>query len=93
MDHVTCNWRTIRYREIHIVSELPKGRSGKVLVKDLAARLQDFAIQKNENNLEKLEQQVIELASESFRVPVNELSLTTAPANISKWDSVAHMDL
>ena len=39
-----------------------------------------------------MEQTVLLLASQSFRVPLGELTLSTAPQNCSRWDSVAHMD-
>ncbi len=79
-------------REIHLVSKLPKGRSGKVLVNELIAQLQQGALQKKEETRERLEEQILQIASESFRTPLSELSLTTTPQSCSSWDSVAHMD-
>ncbi len=79
-------------REIHLLPELPRGRSGKVLVNELAARLQAGTLAKKEEAFEKLDEQIIQLASQSFHVPVKDLSLLTAPQNCSSWDSVAHMD-
>lgn len=79
-------------REIHILTELPKGRSGKVLLNELANRLKEKTFQNRETTLAGLEEQVVRLASESFRTPSTELSMKTAPASCSKWDSVAHMD-
>jgi len=79
-------------REIHIVSELPKGRSGKVLVNELIAQLQQGSLQKKEETEAKVEEQVLQIASDSFRTPLSELSLATTPQSCSSWDSVAHMD-
>ena len=79
-------------REIRIVAELPKGRSGKVLLNILAERLQEKSFQNKEAAVAGLEEQVVRLASESFRTPASELSMKTAPATCSRWDSVAHMD-
>jgi hypothetical protein len=39
-----------------------------------------------------LEKKILSLASESFRVPVADLSVTTTPQTCNRWDSVAHMD-
>lgn len=79
-------------REIHILSELPKGRSGKVLLNELAKQLQQNAHATTNVALMDLEQEVVRLASESFRTPAEQLSLKTSPASCSRWDSVAHMD-
>jgi len=79
-------------REIHIVSELPKGRSGKVLLNELVVQLQQGSLRRKEETHEKLEEQVLQIASDSFRTPLSELSLTTTPQTCSSWDSVAHMD-
>ena len=80
-------------REIHIVPELPKGRSGKILVNELISRLIEGSLKETEKAQEKLEEKILRLASESFRVPIEELSLATTPQQCSRWDSVAHMDL
>lgn len=80
-------------REIHLVSEFPKGRSGKVLNAELLAKLADGTLKSKETIQQGLEDRILELASESFRMPASELSMATAPQNCSKWDSVAHMDL
>ena len=79
-------------REIHIVSDLPKGRSGKVLVNELIAQLQQGSLQKKQDAEARVEEQILQIASDSFRTPLNELSLATTPQSCSSWDSVAHMD-
>ncbi len=79
-------------REIHIFSELPKGRSGKVQLQVLIEQLQTGVLQKKIIPAEKLHEKILTLAAESFRVPVEELSLDTTPQTCSRWDSVAHMD-
>ncbi len=79
-------------REIHLLPELPKGRSGKVLIHELILRLQRGAPAPVEDHGQNLEEQVLHLASESFRVSPGELSLNTTPQTCSRWDSVAHMD-
>jgi long-chain acyl-CoA synthetase len=79
-------------REIHIRKELPKGRSGKVLLSELIAQLQNNDISTPDASHAGLENLVIKLASESFRTPLAQLSLRTAPVSCSRWDSVAHMD-
>ena len=80
-------------REIHLLPELPKGRSGKVLVNNLVSRLIEGSLKENKKAQESLEEKVLRLASESFRVPLVDLSLSTTPQQCSRWDSVAHMDL
>jgi long-chain acyl-CoA synthetase len=79
-------------REIYLLPEFPKGRSGKILVNELLAKLQSNFLQKEKIPTLKIEEEVLRLASESFRVSLQELSLSTAPQNCSKWDSVGHMD-
>lgn len=79
-------------REIHIFQELPKGRSGKILLRELTALVQAAKSGIHEDNKAQMEEQVLHLAAESFRTPSSELSMKTAPATCSRWDSVAHMD-
>ncbi len=79
-------------RQIHFLPELPKGRSGKVLLNELSAQLNEKTFHQNQGLLQSLEEQVLQLATESFRTPLSELSMKTSPASCSKWDSVAHMD-
>jgi len=80
-------------REIHIVRDLPKGRSGKVLVNELIARLMEGSLKQPEAAQQEIEERVLQLASESFRAPIEEISPATTPQSFSRWDSVAHMDL
>lgn len=80
-------------REIHIVSELPKGRSGKVLSNELIKRLMEGSLRHPDKTQEGIEERILKLASESFRAPLEEISPATTPQNLSRWDSVAHMDL
>ncbi len=79
-------------REIHVLPALPRGRSGKVIVNEVIALLQQGQLQGKKDTTERLEDQVLKLASESFRVSLEELTLETTPQNCSRWDSVAHMD-
>ena len=79
-------------REIYLLPALPRGRSGKVLGNELIAMLTNGSLKKEEKSKEKIEDRILRLASQSFRVPLAELSPATAPANCSRWDSVAHMD-
>ena len=79
-------------RDIYIFDQLPKGRSGKILLQELAERVQEAKSGMKVEDLSGIEEQVLRLASESFRTPASELSMKTAPATCNRWDSVAHMD-
>lgn len=80
-------------REIYIVSELPKGRSGKVLSNELIKRLMESSLKPADKMQHGIEERILKLASESFRAPLEDISPATTPQNLSRWDSVAHMDL
>ena len=79
-------------REIHILPELPRGRSGKVLLSTLVEQVRTSAGRSTTISAGDLEKKILSLASESFRVPVADLSVTTTPQTCNRWDSVAHMD-
>jgi long-chain acyl-CoA synthetase len=79
-------------RELYFVPELPKGRSGKVLRNELIDLIQTEHLPKASEQQNHLDQELLSLAAQSFRVPREELSLDSSPQNCSGWDSVAHMD-
>ncbi len=70
-------------REIHLFKEFPKGRSGKILVNQLLKVVQEGKGIGAEASQTGIEEQIVQLASQSFRTPASELSMKTAPANCS----------
>ena len=79
-------------RELHIFNDLPKTRSGKIILQELVRRIQNARTDGADHDGMQVEEQVIRLAAESFRTPAAELSLKSTTATCSRWDSVAHMD-
>ncbi|MEE2742705.1 MAG: AMP-binding protein, partial [Bdellovibrionota bacterium] len=78
-------------RELFCVSEFPKNRSGKTDLK----KLKELFLQ-NEDDSQKngsISEQVIRIASETFRVNPDKIDLDELSQNIPGWDSMAHLDL
>ena len=78
-------------RELFCVSEFPKNRSGKTDLK----KLKDLFL-KNEKDSKSegsVSDQVIKIASETFRVNPEKIDLHELSQNIPGWDSMAHLDL
>jgi acyl-coenzyme A synthetase/AMP-(fatty) acid ligase/acyl carrier protein len=74
-------------RELHVVDELPKGRSGKVQLAALADCVREDAPADQD-----LEATVLDLAARSFHVESDSLSWSTGPTTCDGWDSMAHLD-
>jgi long-chain acyl-CoA synthetase len=88
-----CRVRLAHYKvpqRVHIFPELPKGRSGKVIVEEAKG----MAIEAN--GAEKkadggLRERVLSAAAETFRTSASELSEFSTPADVAGWDSLAHL--
>jgi long-chain acyl-CoA synthetase len=78
-------------RELIILDEFPKNRSGKI---DLE-KLKDIYL-KNEDHLNKegkICEKVLQIAAKTFRINANKLDRNKLSQNIPGWDSMAHLDL
>ncbi len=79
-------------RQILIVDELPKGKSGKVALQ----KVKDLFLNRASANAKvaiDLEQTVFDLAASSFNTQPDKLNLASRPENTPGWDSFAHMNL
>jgi long-chain acyl-CoA synthetase len=77
-------------KSIHFAAQLPRTPSGKVILADLQQSLgQQRAPGGAHGNVSE---QVFALAAELFRLPVDQLSLASGPANTDGWDSLAHIN-
>jgi long-chain acyl-CoA synthetase len=76
--------------KIYIVPELPKGVSGKVQLNALKEQLLQLHPKNQEVNGEYLDQ-VLNIASEVFQVPVSKLSINDNSNSVAGWDSMAHL--
>jgi long-chain acyl-CoA synthetase len=76
--------------KIFIVTELPKGVSGKVQLNSLRDQLLQMQPRRQENNDQFLKQ-VLEVAAEVFQVPVSRLSISDTSDTIAGWDSLNHL--
>jgi long-chain acyl-CoA synthetase len=76
--------------KIFIVPELPKGVSGKVQLNALKEQLLQLHPKAQEINGEYLDQ-VLNIASEVFQVPVSSLSVNDNSNTVAGWDSMAHL--
>lgn len=81
-------------RALHRRASLPRGPSGKPLrhvVRD--ELLASGGVATTTRHLAPLDERVLVLAAEVFRVPVTALSRTSAPGAPRTWDSLAHLQL
>lgn len=76
-------------RRIVVVSEIPKGRSGKVNIAALRQLLDPSVDTTHSDNAALL----MQVAAGVFRVPADAVSLDSTPDNTPGWDSLAHLML
>ncbi len=80
-------------RQIHVVSDFPRGPAGKVIVRDLqkqiSAQKQGAAA---ENGTDQFEDKIINVAANSFKCPASELSLSSTAETTKGWSSLAHVE-
>lgn len=78
-----------------IVPELPRGRSGKVLL-DAASKMVATAETPRGTtaggSTTAIEDRLLDVAARCFKEPRDALRLTSSPADITGWDSLAHME-
>lgn len=80
--------------DIRIISEVPRGRSGKPdleRLREIAERkgTREEGFQQEADEVRKL----LIIAQACFKVPENRLSLSTSPETLPEWDSLAHLEL
>ena len=73
-------------KRIIAVDKMPRGDAGKVKFDELRNHFDAPAADPDSVT-------VLEIASVTFRIPVDELSLSTSAADVSGWDSFAHISL
>ncbi|TNE35227.1 MAG: hypothetical protein EP348_09425 [Alphaproteobacteria bacterium] len=88
-----------RPAEFLIVTSLPRGASGKILMAELmGSQVDDFAniagVQTPDiNQGASLEEKVCQVAAKCFNADAADLSADSTPFNTDGWDSLAHMTL
>ena len=79
--------------KIVVTAELPKGRSGKVIIEEARA----LAVNPPQHEVSAagggIEEQVLAAAAQTFGVPVRQLTMASAPKTVVGWDSLAHLNL
>lgn len=76
---------------IAIVQELPKGRSGKIMI-DEVRKLLDHPEATNAGASIDAESRLLDLAATCFKTDRSRLTLRSTPQDIVGWDSLAHME-
>jgi len=76
---------------IVIVDELPKGRSGKVVIDEARAMFEQPAKAKSSGGSDAASR-LLDIASQCFRVDRNQIRLSATPQDVVGWDSLAHME-
>ncbi len=71
--------------EVHFLSGLPRGATGKVLVEDVRRRITGSGSEVWSSK------DLFAVAADCFRVPVETLSPGSTPYNTEGWDSLAHL--
>lgn len=77
-------------REYRVLTELPRGASGKVSIPALLAAWDRAAAP---SPAAETPPDVLEIAATCFNVPVAQLSYDSTPFDTEGWDSLAHMTL
>ena len=76
-------------QKIKLLDDLPKGRSGKVIISEVKEKY--FNATKN-NNIDLITKKIFEIASENFLVPIEQVNEKSTPDTISSWDSLGHLE-
>ncbi len=80
-------------RELHVLPELPKGRSGKVQTAELKKRVAEgVSGATGSSGSVDVSAVILDVAAKSFRTTRSSLSLATRPDTCQGWDSMAHLD-
>ena len=80
--------------EIHLFDDLPRGPAGKVLLEEVKSRiLAQRQGSSGQGPARDLQERLLKTAAEVFKVPAEELSLTSNPENTKGWSSLAHVEL
>ncbi|MEO6340624.1 MAG: AMP-binding protein [Caulobacteraceae bacterium] len=77
---------------IVVVAELPKGRSGKVIIDDARALLDRPADIDVSDSGADIQQRVLNVAGRCFKTDPAKLSQASAPDDVLGWDSLAHLE-
>ncbi|MDQ0465755.1 long-chain acyl-CoA synthetase [Caulobacter ginsengisoli] len=77
---------------IVMTTDLPKGRSGKVILDEARALAASEAATRS-NAGSNIEQRLLKVAAEVFGVEADGLSLDSSPRTVGGWDSLAHLNL
>lgn len=88
-----CRERLAHYKvpqRVYIFPELPKGRSGKVVVEE-AKKMAIEASSAEKKADGGVRERVLSAAAETFRTSASELSEFSTPADVAGWDSLAHL--
>jgi acyl carrier protein len=76
------------------LDQLPRGDAGKVKFEDLRQKFEPATAAKTTSSgIGELSELILELASVTFRVPRETLSLETHADDVPGWDSFAHINL
>jgi len=78
-------------RELYLVDELPKGRSGKVPSAALRSFVEALRAARSTTLTGSIEAQVFELAARAFRLPPERVSAALGSRQ-GDWDSIGHLD-
>jgi long-chain acyl-CoA synthetase len=81
-------------REIHIINDLPRGPTGKVIVDQVEKMLElEATAQDGDGSDGSLEGKMFEAAAKAFKTLATDLSLDSSPENTKGWSSLAHVEL
>lgn len=82
-------------RRIHIASDFPRGPAGKVVIRDLRAQIakKQESRAKTRTPGQDLATRVLTAAAQSFRCPVETLTLDSKAETTKGWNSLAHVEL
>ncbi len=80
-------------RHIHVVSEFPRGPAGKVIIRDLREQIsgRKQAVS-GADKTKNLDDQVLAVAAQAFRCPVESLTLHSTAETVKGWNSLAHVE-
>ena len=72
---------------------LPRNRTGKVVLKEVKQMVMNAEHKISHDHMESLADDIIRIASETFKVDPSKLTMNDSSKTVDGWDSMAHLNL
>jgi long-chain acyl-CoA synthetase len=78
-------------RKVYFIDEIPRTKSGKAIMDQTREIITSLTVDEADSLSGSLEERIIKVASESFKLNPESLSLDTDNRDLDEWDSLSHL--